>query len=409
MRADLLIRRVHLATMAARGADPYGSLRRAALAVAEGRIAWLGEEAALPASLRAEREIDGADGWLTPGLIDCHTHLVYAGNRADEFERRLNGESYEAIARAGGGIAATVAATRAADEAALFAQSARRLRAMQREGLCTVEIKSGYALDGPGERKMLRVARGLERLGVSVRATFLGAHALPAEYAGRADDYIAFLADDLLPALHREGLVDAVDGFCDAIAFSSAQIGRLFDAAARLGLRVKLHAEQRSAQGGAALVAGYRGLSADHLEHLTADGVAALAAAGTAAVLLPGAYYCLREQRCPPVAALRAAGVPLAVATDCNPGSSPLASPLLAMNMACTLFGLTPAEALAGMTREGARALGLLADRGTLTVGKRADLALWGIERPGELSYLLGGAPLVERFFAGEPDHVAGD
>lgn len=407
MPVDLLIRRVHLATLAADAGDPCGSVRDGALAVAGGRIAWLGRESALPADLQAEAEIDGAGGWLTPGLIDCHTHLVYAGNRADEFERRLNGESYEAIARRGGGIAATVAATRAASEEQLFAQSARRLRAMQREGLCTIEIKSGYGLDAASERKMLRVARRLATLGVEVRTTFLGAHALPPEFAGRADAYVDFLAGTLLPALHAEGLVDAVDAFCDVMAFSPAQVERLFAAAGRLGLRVKLHAEQRSEQGGAALVAARGGLSADHLEYLTAQGVAAMAAAGTVAVLLPGAFYCLRERQLPPVAALRAAGVGLAVATDCNPGSSPLTSPLLAMNLACTLFGLTPAEALAGMTREAARALGLLDTRGTLAVGKRADLALWEIDRPGDLACFLGAVPLRQRFFAGVADDVA--
>lgn len=401
MRVDLLLRRVNLATMQARADDPYGSVRDAALTVADGRIAWLGRERELPAGCQAMREIDAGGGWLTPGLIDCHTHLVYAGNRADEFERRLGGESYETIARSGGGIAATVAATRAADEAALYAQSARRLQTMIGEGLCTVEIKSGYGLDFANERKMLRVARQLAGLGVSVRTSFLGAHAVPVEYAGRRDDYLSLLIDDILPRLHSEALVDAVDGYCEDIGFSSAQIGRLFAAAKRLGLPVKLHAEQRSAQGGAALVVAHRGLSADHLEYLSPEGIAALAAAGSCAVLLPGAFYWLRETRLPPVVALRAAGVPLAVASDCNPGSSPLCSPLLTMNMACTLFALTPAEALAGMTSGAARALGLHADRGTLAPGKRADLALWAIDRPGELACQLGSNPLLTRFFAG--------
>jgi imidazolonepropionase len=402
VRVDLLLRKVHLATMAGTAADPYGSVRDAALAVAGGRIVWLGEEAALPAGLVAEQEVDGDGGWLTPGLIDCHTHLVYAGNRTDEFERRLNGESYESIARSGGGIKATVAATRAADEATLYTQSRRRLQTMLSEGVTTVEIKSGYGLDLAGERKMLRVARQLATEGVDVRTSFLGAHAVPPEYAGRADDYLDVVINEMLPALHAEGLVDAVDGFCEDIAFSPAQIRRLFDAATHLGLPVKLHAEQRTDQGGAALVASYRGLSADHVEYLSPEGVSAMAANGTVAVLLPGAFYSLRETRQPPVAALRAAGVPTAVATDCNPGTSPLDSPLLAMNMACTLFGLTPAEALAGMTREAARALGLLADRGTLTCGKRADLALWAVERPGELAYRMGARPLARRFLGGK-------
>ena len=398
MQVDLLIRRAHLATMEGTTADPYGSIMNGALAVAGGRIAWLGKETEVTADLIAEREINGEGGWLTPGLIDCHTHLVYAGNRADEFERRLNGESYESIARSGGGIQATVAATRAADEATLYAQSRKRLQTMLAEGVTTVEIKSGYGLELANERKMLRVARQLTAEGVDVRTSFLGAHAVPPEYAGRADQYLDRVIAEMLPMLHSEGLIDAVDGFCENIGFTSAQIARLFDAAKRLGLPVKLHAEQLSDQGSAALAASYRALSADHLEHLSAEGVAAMANSGTVAVVLPGAFYTLRETRLPPIAALRAAGVPIAIATDCNPGTSPLESPLLAMNMACTLFGLTPAEALAGMTREAARALGLLGDRGTLCVGKRADLALWAIERPAELAYRIGARPLLERF-----------
>lgn len=397
MHVDLLLRRVHLATMAGNATDPYGCVHDAALAVSGGRIVWFGKEAALPAGLVAEQEVDGDGGWLTPGLIDCHTHVVYAGNRADEFERRLNGESYESIARSGGGIRATVAATRAADEATLYAQSRKRLLTMLGEGVTTVEIKSGYGLDLASERKMLRVARQLAAEGVSVRTSFLGAHAVPPEYAGRADDYLDVVIGEMLPALHAEDLIDAVDGFCEDIAFSPAQIRRLFDAATHLGLPVKLHAEQRTDQGGAALVAGYRGLSADHVEYLSPAGIAAMAASGTTAVLLPGAFYSLRETRQPPVAALRAAGVPMAVATDCNPGTSPLDSPLLAMNMACTLFGLTPAEALAGTTRQAARALGL-SDRGSLEIGKRADLALWAVDSPGELAYRMGARPLMRRF-----------
>ena len=402
MHVDLLLRRVHLATMVEDAADPYGSVRDAALAVADGRIVWLGKESALPGGMSADEEIDGEGGWLMPGLIDCHTHLVYAGNRADEFERRLNGESYESIARSGGGIRSTVSATRAADEATLYTQSGKRLMTMLGEGVTTVEIKSGYGLDLASERKMLRIARQLAAEGVSVRTSFLGAHAVPPEYAGRADEYLDVVINEMLPVLHAEGLIDAVDGFCEDIAFSPAQIRRLFDAAIQLGLPVKLHAEQRTDQGGAALVASYRGLSADHVEYLSPEGVAAMAANGTVAVLLPGAFYSLRETRQPPVEAMRAAGVPIAVATDCNPGTSPLDSPLLAMNMACTLFGLTPAEALAGMTREGARALGLLADRGTLEVGKRADLALWAVDRPGELAYRMGARPLVTRWLVRE-------
>ena len=400
MHVDLLLRRVHLATMAGDAADPYGSVQDGALAVAGGRIVWLGKDAALPAGLNAGQEVDGDGGWLTPGLIDCHTHVVYAGNRADEFERRLNGESYESISRSGGGIRATVSATRAAAEVTLYTQSRKRLLSMLGEGVTTVEIKSGYGLDLASERKMLRVARQLAAEGVSVRTSFLGAHAVPPEYAGRADDYLDLVISEMLPALHAEGLIDAVDGFCEDIAFSPAQIRRLFDAATRLGLPVKLHAEQRTDQGGAALVASYRGLSADHVEYLSPEGIAAMAAAGTTAVLLPGAFYSLRESRQPPVAALRAAGVPMAVSTDCNPGTSPLDSPLLAINMACTLFALTPAEALAGMTRHAAQALGLLADRGTLEIGKRADLALWAIDQPAELAYRMGARPLTIRFVA---------
>ena len=400
MHVDLLLRRVHLATMAGDAADPYGSVQDGALAVAGGRIVWLGKDAALPAGLNAGQEVDGDGGWLTPGLIDCHTHVVYAGNRADEFERRLNGESYESISRSGGGIRATVSATRAAAEVTLYTQSRKRLLSMLGEGVTTVEIKSGYGLDLASERKMLRVARQLAAEGVSVRTSFLGAHAVPPEYAGRADDYLDLVISEMLPALHAEGLIDAVDGFCEDIAFSPAQIRRLFDAATRLGLPVKLHAEQRTDQGGAALVASYRGLSADHVEYLSPEGIAAMAAGGTTAVLLPGAFYSLRESRQPPVAALRAAGVPMAVSTDCNPGTSPLDSPLLAINMACTLFALTPAEALAGMTRHAAQALGLLADRGTLEIGKRADLALWAIDQPAELAYRMGARPLTRRFVA---------
>lgn len=336
---DGLLRNVHLASFVGEG---YGTVRNAALAWRDGTIAWLGPEAELPAEFSALPTHDGAGGWLTPGLIDCHTHLVYAGNRANEFEARLNGASYEDIARAGGGILSTVRATRAADEDALLAASLPRVDALLAEGVTTLEIKSGYGLDQPSERKMLRVARRIGELrGITVRTTFLGAHALPTEFAGEADAYIDHLCTAMLPALASEGLVDAVDAFCERIAFTPEQTTRVFDAAAKLGLPVKLHAEQLSDQGGAALVARYRGLSADHLEWLSDDGIAAMKAAGTIAVLLPGAFYCLRETRLPPIAALREAGVPMAVATDANPGTSPLTSLLLAANMACTLFRLT--------------------------------------------------------------------
>ena len=379
---------VHIATMV----DGFGELRDGAVRVDDGRIAWVGARADAP--MAGATVIDGAGAWLTPGLIDCHTHIVHAGNRSGEFEARLHGASYTDIAAAGGGIHATVRATRAACADALVASSAPRVLRLLAEGVTTLEIKSGYGLDLASERAMLTAARAIGRqLPVNVVTTFLGAHALPPEFAGRADAYIDHLVADMLPALAAEGLVDAVDAFCETIGFTNAQTARLFDAARALGLPVKLHAEQLSDQGGAALVARYHGLSADHLEHLSSAGVAALAEAGTVAVLLPGAWYYLRETQAPPIAALRAAGVPMAVATDCNPGTSPLTSLLLAMNMACTLWRLTPAEALAGCTIHAARALGRQHDIGTIEVGKRADFALWRIERPAELCYAMGLNP----------------
>ena len=387
---DLVLHNVHLATME----DGYGELSDAAIAVKNGRIAWLGRGDALPASSAVM--IDGDKCWLTPGLIDCHTHIVHAGNRSDEFEARLNGASYEDISRAGGGILSTVRATRAASDAELLRQSLPRVRALLAEGVTTLEIKSGYGLDQPSEAKMLRVARAIgKQLPVTVRTSFLGAHALPPEYAGRADDYIDAVCRQMLPALAGEGLVDAVDAFCERIGFTPAQTQQVFEAARALGLHVKLHAEQLSDQGGAALVARFDGLSADHLEFLSDDGIAAMARHGTVAVLLPGAYYFLRETQAPPIAALRAAGVPMAVSTDCNPGTSPLTSLLLAMNMACILWRLTPQEALAGATIHAARALGLQSDTGSLAVGKRADLALWRIARPADLAYAMGLNPCV--------------
>jgi len=392
---DLLIHNVHLVTLAGgeSHADEYGTVRDGAIAVRDGRIAWLGRytEAARHGSAAQER--DGHGCWLTPGLIDCHTHIVHAGNRSDEFEARLNGATYEDIARAGGGIMATVRATRAVDEEALLAQSLPRIRNLLAEGVTTLEIKSGYGLDLDNEAKMLRVARRVaQALPVRVATTFLGAHALPPEYAGRADDYIDAVCA-MIPELAGAGLADAVDAFCERIGFTAAQTERVFEAARRAGLPVKLHAEQLSDQGGAALVARHRGLSADHLEHLSEAGIAAMAAGGTVAVLLPGAYYFLRDTTPPPVAALRVAGVPMAVATDCNPGTSPLTSLLLALNMACTLWRLTPREALAGATLHAARALGLHGDTGSLEVGKRADFALWRIARPADLCYAIGGNP----------------
>ncbi len=392
---DLLIRRVHLATMQTglhsdgQVAEPdgLGLIENGALAIAGGKICWLGKEEHLPMA-SITREIDGEGAWVTPGLIDCHTHLVYAGNRASEFEMRLHGASYESIARSGGGILSTVAATRAATEAELLTQSQLRLNALLADGVTTVEVKSGYGLSTDAERKMLRVARKLGG-NVSVVASFLGAHALPPEYTGRADDYIDYLTTEVLPTLVAEGLVDAVDGFCEPIAFSRMQIERVFKAAQKLGLPVKLHAEQLSDSQGATLVAAYRGLSADHLEWLSTEGVKAMQHAGTVAVLLPGAFYFLGDTHTPPIDELRNASVPMAIATDCNPGSSPLLSLLLAMNMACTLFRLTPTEALRGVTCHAAQALGLR-DRGVLAVGMRADLAMWKINRPAELCYSMG-------------------
>lgn len=392
MNADLLIIDAHLATMVP-GDDPYGAIRDGAILVTGGRLQWVGPRAELPAvDAREVREVRSAGGaWITPGLIDCHTHLVYAGDRSGEWEDRLNGASYADIARRGGGIRATVAATRAASEDDLVALAARRLRALTDDGVTTVEIKSGYGLDLTTERRMLRAARRLAA-DAHVVTTFLGAHAVPPE-AASADAYVDHLVANVLPALHAELLVDHVDAFCETIGFTPAQVRRLFDAAARLGLPVKLHAEQLSDSDGAALVASYRGLSADHLEWLSDAGVAAMAAAGTVAVLLPGAFYCLRETKLPPIAALRAAGVPLAIATDHNPGTSPVLSLRLAAHLAITQFGLTPAEALAGVTRHAAQALGLR-DVGQLRTGFRADLAAWDVDRPAAILHGLGAGPL---------------
>jgi imidazolonepropionase len=386
-----LFRNIHLATLAGNG---YGEIRHAALAVHDGHIAWLGPERELPPGFNADQVHDGGGCWITPGLVDCHTHIVYAGDRSDEFEARLNGTSYQDIAAKGGGILSTVRATRAASEEDLYRASLPRVQALMAEGVTTLEIKSGYGLDLETEARMLRVARRIGReLPVTVRTTFLGAHALPPEFAGRADDYIKELCERMLPALAAQGLVDAVDAFCETIGFTLVQTERVFNAAQRLGLPVKLHAEQISDQGGAQLVARFHGLSADHLEYLSPAGIKAMAQQDTVAVLLPGAFYYLRETKLPPVAALREAGVPMAIATDCNPGTSPLTSLLLTMNMACTLFRLTPQEALAGVTRNAARALGLQSSIGTLEVGKRADFALWQIERPAELAYKMGFNP----------------
>jgi imidazolonepropionase len=400
---DLLLTEATLATFA--GDEPYGLIADGALAVRDGHIAWVGPRSALPqdAEGRAARVERLGGALLTPGLVDCHTHLVFGGQRAHEFDLRLNGASYEEIARAGGGIVSTVRATRAADEDQLFAQALPRARALLADGVTTLEIKSGYGLDLESERRMLRVARRIgAQLGITVRTSFLGLHALPPEYKDRRDDYVALVCDRMLPALAAEGLVDAVDAFCETIGFSLAETRRVFDCAKALGLPVKLHAEQLSDQDGAALVAAYRGLSADHLEYLSAAGVAAMAAAGTVAVLLPGAFYALRETKLPPIAELRAQGVPMAVATDCNPGTSPLLSLRMAAGMACTLFRLTPEEALLGATVHAARALGLH-DRGTLAVGQRADLVVWQVEQPAELCYWIGGGLVREVYGAGCP------
>jgi imidazolonepropionase len=381
-----------LATLA--GERGWGLIDDGALLVGDdGLLHWVGPSAEAPP---ADEVVELHGALVTPGLVDCHTHLVYGGNRAQEFEQRLHGASYADIARAGGGIRSTVAATRAASEAELLASATRRAQALMREGVTTLEVKSGYGLDAATEARMLRVARQLR--GVDVRTTYLAAHALPPEFSD-ADAYID-AACAWLPALHAEGLVDAVDAFCENIAFSPAQVARVFEAAARLGLPVKLHAEQLSDQGGAALAARHGALSADHLEFLSPAGIQAMAQAGTVAVLLPGAFYALRETRLPPVQALRDAGVPIAIATDHNPGSSPTLSPLLMLNMACVLFRLTPEEAWRGFTVNGARALGLC-DRGQLVAGQRADFCLWDGAHPRELAACFGHNPLIERVCQG--------
>jgi len=403
-RFDLLLVDVHLATMQAGGA-PYGALRDGAVGIADDRIAWIGRRADLPRDIPATQTVGCGGAWLTPGLVDCHTHIVYAGNRAGEFERRLNGASYADIAREGGGINATVRATRAADERELAAQSMPRMAALAGEGVTTIEVKSGYGLETAAELKQLRVARELSaELGIAVRTTLLAAHAMPPEFAGRADDYVDYVCGDTIPAAARACVADAVDAFCEGIGFTPAQTRRVLAAARAHGLPVKLHADQLFDTGGAGLAAAASALSADHLEYTNDEGVAAMAEAGTVAVLLPGAFYALRETRVPPVAALRRRGVPMAVASDCNPGTSPVTSLLLMVNMACTLFGLTPEEALAGVTANAARALGL-ADRGTLAPGLRADLACWAIAEPAELAYRIGGNPNVGAVRAGRIAH----
>lgn len=395
----MLLRNANLAGTEADG--PYGLIARGAVVIEDDRLAWVGPEAALPKRFHGADSLDLDGRLVTPGLIDCHTHIVHGGNRAREFEMRLQGKSYEEIARAGGGIISTVAATRAASEDDLLATALPRVDALIAEGVTAIEVKSGYGLDTASERAMLRAARRIAReRPILVRTSFLGAHAVPPEYRGRADAYLDEVCLPALDAAHAEGLVDAVDGFCEGIAFSPDQIARVFARARALGLPVKLHAEQLSNLGGARLAAAHGALSADHLEYADDGDAAAMAAAGTVAVMLPGAFYTLRETQLPPVAAFRAHGVPMAVATDCNPGSSPLTSILLAMNMAATLFRMTPEECLAGVTRNAARALGI-GDAGQLRAGMRADLAIWDVESPAELSYRIGFNPLWKRIFGG--------
>lgn len=401
MKCDRIWRNARLATMVMHEDDPIGIVEAGIVAVRDGIIVYAGAATDAPA-LDAADIIDCEGRWVLPGLVDCHTHLIHAGDRAQEFEQRLAGVSYEAIARAGGGIASTVTATRLASEDMLVASALPRLDALLAEGVTTVEIKSGYGLTLDHEAKMLRAARRLGGLRqVGVRTTFLGAHALPREWRDDPDGYITLVANRMIPAIATAGLADAVDAFCEGIGFSPEQVARVFDAAAAANLPVKLHAEQLSNLEGAALAASYGALSADHLEHASPAAIAAMAAAGTVAVLLPGAFYFTREERRPPVARLRAAGVPMAIATDCNPGTSPLTSPLLAMNMAATFFRMTVPECLAGVTREGARALGLLDRIGTLETGKQCDLSIWSVGRPAELVYRIGANPLHSRIVKG--------
>lgn len=395
-------RNARLATMRT-DADGLGLVERGAVVVRDGKIVHAGPEADLPTGLSGAVLVDCEGRWITPGLIDCHTHLVYAGNRANEFEMRLAGASYEEVARAGGGIVSSVRGVRAASEDQLIKESLPRLDALIAEGVTTVEVKSGYGLDATSEAKSLRAARrlGSERP-VTIRTTFLGAHALPVEANGDKDAYIEQVANEMLPAIARDRLADAVDGFCEAIAFSPEQIARVFDAARALGLPVKLHADQLSDLGGAELAARYGALSADHLEHTSEAGAAAMAKSGTVATILPGAFYFIRETVKPPIDLFRQHKVPMALATDSNPGTSPLTSLLLTMNMGATLFSMTVEECLAGVTRNAAQALGLQDEVGTLEPGKWADLAIWDIERPAELVYRIGFNPLHARIWRGQ-------
>ena len=402
MKADRLIADCRIATMA-EGDAPFGAIEDGAILIRDGRIVWCGPRADLPAHEAAR--MDRLDGrWVTPGLIDCHTHLVFGGDRSGEFEQRLKGATYEEIARAGGGIVSSVAATRAASEDDLYASAVSRLVGLKATGVTTVEIKSGYGLDHDSELKMLRVARRIgHEAGVRVRTSYLGLHAVPTEWKSDREGYIDLAVDDILPAAHAEDLVDAVDAYCEPISFSTDEVARLFDKARSLGLPVKLHADQLSDGGGAALAARYGALSADHVEHTTEPGVRAMAKAGVVAVLLPGAYLMLGETTPPPIALFRRHGVAMAVATDCNPGTSPLASMTAALNLACVQFRLTPEEALAGATRHAAKALGLQAQVGRIASGQAADLAVWDINRPAELCYWLGKPLLHSRYVAGAP------
>ena len=399
---DRLLIDCRIATMEPAPGNPLGIIEQGAIGIHEGRIVRVGKRTEL-AGCRAKDVLALGGAWVTPGLVDCHTHLIFGGNRADEHAMRRSGASYEEIAKAGGGIASTVKATKAAETNALLASAAMRLDALMKGGVTTVEIKSGYALDVDGELRMLRCAAALAASeAVRIVPTLLALHALPPEYADRRGDYVDLIVDQLIPAAATAGLATSVDAFCEGIGFMPHEVERLFHAAEDHGLRVKLHAEQLSNRGGARLAARFNALSADHLEHIDEAGVAAMADAGTVAVLLPGAFYALQETRKPPVQLLRDHGVPIAVATDCNPGTSPLLSPTLAMNMACTLFGLTPEEALAGMTVNAARALGLEKDIGSIAPGKAADLAVWRVESLAELGYWIGLPGPERRIFAGE-------
>ncbi len=394
---------VNLATMTD-GANSYGTIKNGALAISDGKIAWLGKACDLPIYEQESLNIiDGLGKWLTPGLVDCHTHLVYGGNRANEFEMRLEGKSYQEIANAGGGIVSTVSATRKASEAELLASALPRLTALHHQGVTTLEIKSGYGLDTINEIKMLKVAGQLaEQLPITIKRTFLGAHALPVEYKDKPNDYVELVCNEMIPLIAEDKLADAVDVFCESIGFSVEQTERVFAAAQKYGLPVKVHAEQLSNLGGTALAAKYNALSSDHIEFLDEAGIKAMKEAGMTAVLLPGAFYFLRETQLPPMDLLRKHAVPMAIATDANPGSSPINNIQLMLNMACTLFRLTPIEALAGVTCHGAKALGLSKSKGQLSLGFDADIALWNIDRPAELCYQFGVNPLDELFVAGQ-------